>query len=82
MLLKNGKNGSVPLLPLPKKASKVLVAGTHADNLGYQCGGWTIKWQGFIGNEGTSGKQLSNMLDGYCVDASQSIVFLGPSSTN
>ncbi|KAE8663130.1 syntaxin 131 family protein [Hibiscus syriacus] len=26
-------------------ASKILVAGSHADNLGYQCGGWTIEWQ-------------------------------------
>ncbi|KAH9323763.1 hypothetical protein KI387_018402, partial [Taxus chinensis] len=23
---------------------------THADNLGYQCGGWTIEWQGLGGN--------------------------------
>ncbi|XP_028788856.1 uncharacterized protein LOC114744879 isoform X2 [Neltuma alba] len=58
VLLKNGKNGSTPLLPLPKKASKVLVAGTHADNLGYQCGGWTIKWQGFNGNEDTRGTTI------------------------
>lgn len=55
VLLKNGKNGSNPLLPLPKKASKILVAGTHADNLGYQCGGWTIAWQGFTGNNYTRG---------------------------
>ncbi|KAJ6901352.1 hypothetical protein NC651_019189 [Populus alba x Populus x berolinensis] len=26
-----------PVVPLPKKAAKILVAGTHADNLGYQC---------------------------------------------
>ncbi|KAM0070352.1 putative glucan 1,3-beta-glucosidase [Helianthus debilis subsp. tardiflorus] len=50
VLLKNGKQGSEPVLPLPKRASKVLVAGSHADNLGYQCGGWTIGWQGFRGN--------------------------------
>ncbi|KAJ0716095.1 putative glucan 1,3-beta-glucosidase [Helianthus annuus] len=50
VLLKNGKQGSEPVLPLPKRASKVLVAGSHADNLGYQCGGWTIGWQGFSGN--------------------------------
>ncbi|KAK4370654.1 hypothetical protein RND71_010129 [Anisodus tanguticus] len=34
VLLKNGKSTSQPLLPLPKKAPKILVAGTHADNLG------------------------------------------------
>lgn len=35
--------------------SKILVAGSHADNLGYQCGGWTIGWQGFSGNGNTTG---------------------------
>ncbi|KAK6915319.1 Glycoside hydrolase, family 3, N-terminal, partial [Dillenia turbinata] len=41
VLLKNGKYPNKPLLPLPKKAAKILVAGNHADNLGDQCGGWT-----------------------------------------
>ncbi|XP_057990916.1 uncharacterized protein LOC110669004 [Hevea brasiliensis] len=58
VLLKNGINGTDPLLPLPKKASKILVAGTHADNLGYQCGGWTIAWQGFSGNNYTRGTTI------------------------
>lgn len=49
VLLKNGKPGSQPLLPLQKNAPKILVAGTHADNLGLQCGGWTITWQGSSG---------------------------------
>ncbi|XP_022951602.1 uncharacterized protein LOC111454342 [Cucurbita moschata] len=55
VLLKNGKSTSTPLLPLPKKTQKILVAGTHANNLGYQCGGWTIEWQGASGNNLTSG---------------------------
>ncbi|KAH6802553.1 Glycosyl hydrolase family protein [Perilla frutescens var. frutescens] len=50
VLLKNGENADEPLIPLPKKASKVLVAGSHAHNIGYQCGGWTIEWQGKSGN--------------------------------
>lgn len=50
MLLKNGKSPNEPLLPLPKKASKILVAGSHANNLGLQCGGWTIEWYGASGN--------------------------------
>ncbi|PWA92704.1 glycoside hydrolase family 3 C-terminal domain-containing protein [Artemisia annua] len=54
VLLKNGKTTNKPLLPLPKKASKILVAGSHADNLGYQCGGWTIGWQGVSGNNITA----------------------------
>ncbi|KAI4968052.1 hypothetical protein ZWY2020_057804 [Hordeum vulgare] len=50
VLLKNGKTSTdAPLLPLPKKAAKILVAGSHVDNLGYQCGGWTIEWQGDTG---------------------------------
>lgn len=55
VLLKNGKAANEPLLPLPKKANKILVAGSHADNLGYQCGGWTIAWQGLSGNNITIG---------------------------
>ncbi|CAH9072575.1 unnamed protein product [Cuscuta europaea] len=50
VLLKNGGDDGEPLLPLPKKATRILVAGTHADNIGYQCGGWTITWQGLGGN--------------------------------
>ncbi|KAJ6757489.1 hypothetical protein OIU74_026697 [Salix koriyanagi] len=34
VLLKNGESADKPLLPLPKKASKILVAGSHAHNLG------------------------------------------------
>lgn len=55
MLLKNGKSADDPLLPLPKFVPRILVAGSHADNLGYQCGGWTINWQGFSGNNNTAG---------------------------
>ncbi|KAJ4767248.1 Glycosyl hydrolase family protein [Rhynchospora pubera] len=58
VLLKNGKYGEKPLLPLPKKAGKILVAGAHADNLGYQCGGWTITWQGLGGNNITTGTTI------------------------
>lgn len=58
VLLKNGKAADRPLLPLPKKASKILVAGSHANNLGYQCGGWTIEWQGLGGNDLTTGTTI------------------------
>ncbi|XP_023759334.2 uncharacterized protein LOC111907753 isoform X2 [Lactuca sativa] len=60
VLLKNGKRTDEPMLPLPKMSSKVLVAGSHADNLGYQCGGWTIGWQGFSGNQNTTGTTILN----------------------
>ncbi|XP_006655369.2 beta-glucosidase BoGH3B-like isoform X2 [Oryza brachyantha] len=49
VLLKNGKNQKEPFLPLAKNAKRILVAGTHADNIGYQCGGWTITWHGDSG---------------------------------
>ncbi|KAK8515134.1 hypothetical protein V6N12_001293 [Hibiscus sabdariffa] len=49
VLLKNGKNPGKPFLPLKKNAKRVLIAGTHADDLGYQCGGWTRCWQGSSG---------------------------------
>ncbi|CAK9159938.1 unnamed protein product [Ilex paraguariensis] len=50
VLLKNGESADKPVLPFPKKASKILIAGSHADNIGNQCGGWTIEWQGISGN--------------------------------
>jgi beta-glucosidase len=60
VLLKNGKPGDKPLLPLPKKAygGGILIAGSHADDLGSQCGGWTIKWQGLTGNNLTVGTTI------------------------
>ncbi|XWS28727.1 hypothetical protein CRYUN_Cryun25bG0096100 [Craigia yunnanensis] len=49
VLLKNGKNPENPFLPLNRNAKRILVAGTHADDLGYQCGGWTGTWHGGSG---------------------------------
>ncbi|MFG2931774.1 glycoside hydrolase family 3 N-terminal domain-containing protein [Streptomyces achromogenes] len=37
------------LLPL-KKSQKVYVAGSNADDIGNQTGGWTVTWQGSSGN--------------------------------
>jgi beta-glucosidase-like glycosyl hydrolase len=34
---------------LAKNVKKILVAGKHADDIGYQCGGWTIAWHGDSG---------------------------------
>ncbi|GAU25717.1 hypothetical protein TSUD_216470 [Trifolium subterraneum] len=41
VLLKNGKDPSKPFIPLNKNTKRILVAGTHANDIGYQCGGWT-----------------------------------------
>ncbi len=42
VLLKNERK----TLPLAKSAKRIHVGGKSADNLGNQCGGWTIDWQG------------------------------------
>jgi beta-glucosidase len=44
VLLKNDKN----VLPLNKNA-RVDVAGSKANDMGAQCGGWTVGWQGRLG---------------------------------
>jgi beta-glucosidase len=50
VLLKNRNKA----LPLAKSAGRIHVAGKNADDIGNQCGGWTIDWQGKSG-EVTSG---------------------------
>jgi beta-glucosidase len=37
-------------LPISKQLPRIQVAGKSADDLGNQCGGWTITWQGKSGN--------------------------------
>ncbi|KAK3408348.1 hypothetical protein EUGRSUZ_J00604 [Eucalyptus grandis] len=74
VLLKNGQNAEPPVLPLAKNASKILVAGTHANNLGYQCGGWTITWQGQSGNNITSGTTILGAIS-KAVDVDTEVVF-------
>ena len=51
VLLKNNN-----ILPIKNNTQNILVAGEHADNIGYQCGGWSIWWQGGSGKitKGTS----------------------------
>ncbi|KAA8516875.1 hypothetical protein F0562_017307 [Nyssa sinensis] len=74
VLLKNGESADKPLLPLPKKASKILVAGSHADDLGNQCGGWTIEWQGLSGNNLTIGTTILKAIKN-TVDPTTEVVF-------
>jgi beta-glucosidase len=51
VMLKNADS----VLPL-KKSQKVYVAGSNADDIGNQTGGWTVTWQGSSGDiiEGTT----------------------------
>ncbi|XWS21540.1 hypothetical protein CRYUN_Cryun30bG0063000 [Craigia yunnanensis] len=74
VLLKNGKPGKPPVLPLPKNAYKILVAGTHAHNLENQCGGWTIEWQGVSGNNWTAGTTILNAIKA-TVDKSTKVTY-------
>jgi beta-glucosidase len=46
VLLKNDDGA----LPLAKGAARIHVAGRAADDIGVQCGGWTVTWQGKAGN--------------------------------
>jgi beta-glucosidase len=50
VLLKNENE----LLPLGRN-ERILVAGKNADNIGHQCGGFTIAWQGTSGNDFVEG---------------------------
>lgn len=52
VLLKNANAA----LPLAKTVASVHVGGVAADDIGLQCGGWTIEWQGKSGDitEGTT----------------------------
>jgi beta-glucosidase len=87
VLLKN--DGRV--LPLSKGAVRIHVAGKSMDDIGNQCGGWTITWQGGSGSTtpGTSilqavraavsaGTSVTSSLDGSgAAGASVAIVVVG-----
>jgi beta-glucosidase len=54
VLLKNQKR----TLPLSKKSARIHVGGKSADDIGNQCGGWTIDWQGKSGDVTTGGTTI------------------------
>lgn len=54
VLLKNDNKA----LPISKNVARVHVAGKSADDIGNQCGGWTITWQGQSGNVTTGGTTI------------------------
>jgi beta-glucosidase len=54
VLLKNDKQA----LPIGKSLARIHVAGKSADNIGNQCGGWTVTWQGQTGNVTTGGTTI------------------------
>ncbi|KAI3947213.1 hypothetical protein MKX01_019866, partial [Papaver californicum] len=66
VLLKNGKDPKKPFLPLDRSARRILVAGSHADDLGYRCGGWTMTWHGSSGKITTGLRRQFNSGDPFC----------------
>jgi beta-glucosidase len=79
VVLKN--DGGV--LPLSKSTTNIALGGKTADDIGNQCGGWTITWQGKSGNitNGTTVRQalqavVSNVnyaLDGSATGSGSSV---------
>jgi beta-glucosidase len=69
VLLKNNDN----VLPLPKNGKTIVVAGRGADNIGMQSGGWTVSWQGEMGNK-TKGTSVLEAIKS-TVDSSTSVQF-------
>ena len=51
------KNNSA-LLPVAKDIRHIHVAGRGSDDIGMQCGGWTVEWQGGMGNITTGGTTI------------------------
>ena len=69
VLLKNANN----ILPLKKNLSKIFVAGKNANDLGNQCGGWTISWQGSSGSI-TTGTTILQAINS-AVSSSTQVIF-------
>ena len=51
------------ILPL-KKGSTIFVTGPAADNVGIQCGGWTVQWAGGIDKNGHHVTKGTTILEG------------------
>ncbi len=67
VLLRN-RQGTLPLKP---SKQKVYVAGSNADNIGNQAGGWTLTWQG----GSTNVIPGDTILDGIRAAADKQVVF-------
>lgn len=54
VLLKNENRA----LPIARGARRIHVGGKNADDIGNQCGGWTVTWQGKSGDVTTGGTTI------------------------
>jgi beta-glucosidase len=70
VLLKNDNQA----LPISKMIARIHVAGKSADNLGNQCGGWTIDWQGKTGDVTPGGTTILAAIKG-AVSKSTKVTF-------
>lgn len=70
VVLKNEKQ----TLPLAKPLKHLAVVGPAADDLGIQCGGWTIDWQGEPGNKIPGGTTILSAIR-KTVSASTKVTF-------
>jgi beta-glucosidase len=70
VILKNDRK----VLPLSKKVARIHVAGKNADDIGNQCGGWTIDWQGKSGNTTTGGTTILTAIQ-HTVSADTKVTF-------
>ncbi|CAA6693108.1 MULTISPECIES: glycoside hydrolase family 3 protein [unclassified Lentimonas] len=67
VLLQNKSNR----LPLAKSIKRISVAGRGADNLGMQCGGWSIGWQGEMGEITSGGTTILEAIRATVSDATE-----------
>ena len=78
VVLKN--DGGV--LPLSKTVPGVALGGKTADNIGNQCGGWTVTWQGMSGNVTTGGTTVRAALEGVLTSARVNYALDGSATGN
>jgi beta-glucosidase len=69
------------LLPLSKSAA-VALGGKTADNIGNQCGGWTVTWQGMSGNVTTGGTTIKQALESVLTTSKVSYALDGSATGN
>lgn len=82
VLLKNDNH----ILPLDKQ-TKIVVVGSHANNIPFQCGGWTKKWQGAHHDRFNNPERpvygATSIIDGIRnVIGSRNVIDAGPSGFN
>ena len=78
VVLKN--DGGV--LPLSKSVAGVALGGKTADDIGNQCGGWTVTWQGMSGNTTPGGTTVRAALEGVLTSARVSFAVDGSATGN